>query len=387
MIYLDYAATTPISEKAMEVYETVAKQYFGNASSLHDVGSSALQIKEASARTIAQTLGAEAKDIYFTSGATESSFLVIRALLDGLPTSKNHIITSTIEHSSIIDVFRKLEEEGYAVTWLPVNEQGKISIEDLRNAVREETALVSIQHVNSEIGTIQPVEEIGALLKERGVLFHSDMVQSYGKLPINIKSLHIDALSISAHKLYGPKGVGAIWLNPDVEWKPFFNDPDVRPKLKKGTDNVPSMASFATAAKEALSVIDDEYKRISELKEQFMNRLSALEYELIVEGDPKSASPYILGVRFPGIEGQFLMLECNQAGLAISTGSACQVGSEKPNRTMKGIGRTDEEARQFVRFSFGKNVKEEHLDEIIAKIDTILSRHFSKVRKKTASEA
>ena len=371
----------------MEVYTTVAKQYFGNASSLHDAGSSALQIKEASARTIAQTLGAESKDIYFTSGATESSFLAIQALLDGLSKSRNHIITSTIEHSSIIDVFRKLEEEGYEVTWLPVNEQGRISIEQLSKSLRKETALVSIQHVNSEIGTIQPIEEIGALLKEYGVLFHSDMVQSYGKLPINIKDLSIDALSISAHKLYGPKGIGAVWLNPGAEWKPFFYDPDDRPKLKKGTDNVAGMASFATAAKEGIAVMDDEYQRISAYKKKLMDKLSVLDYEFVIEGGVASVSPYIFGVRFPGIEGQFLMLECNQAGLAISTGSACQVGSEKPNKTMKGIGRTDEEACQFVRFSFGKNVKEEHLDEIIAKIDTILSRHFSKVRKKTASKA
>ncbi|RNC83172.1 MAG: aminotransferase class V-fold PLP-dependent enzyme [Balneola sp.] len=387
MIYLDYAATTPISEKAMEVYSSVAQRYFGNASSLHEAGSSALQIKEASARAIAQSLGADAKAIHFTSGATESSFLAIRALLDGLSPSKNHIITSTIEHASIIDVFRKLEEEGYSVSWLKVNEQGEVSLEDLKSIITKETALVSIQHVNSEIGTIQPIKEIGAFLKEKEILFHSDMVQSYGKLPLDVKALPIDALSISAHKIYGPKGIGAVWINPEVEWKPYFYDPDDRPKLKKGTDNVPAMAAFAAAAKETISEAEKEFERVSKFKKQFTQALKGLDYEFVEEGDPGKSSPYILGARFPGIEGQFLMLECDQAGIAISTGSACQVGSEKPNRTMKGIGRTDEEARQFVRFSFGKNVKEEQLGEIIGKIDTILSRHFSKVRKKTASEA
>ncbi len=387
MIYLDYAATTPISDKAIEVYTTVARQYFGNASSLHDVGSSALQIKEASARTIAQTLNAEAKDIHFTSGATESNYLAIRALLDELPESRNHIITTSIEHSSIIDVFRKLEEEGYEVTWLPVDEEGTVSIEVIEQALRTETALVSIQHVNSEIGVIQPIKELGAVLKKQGILFHSDMVQSYGKLPLDINTLNVDALSISAHKIYGPKGIGAIWISPNVPWRPYFHDPEERPKIKKGTDNVPGMAAFATAAKESLSLMDEEFSRLSKLREMFLNGLSALDYDCIVEGSSTEVSPYIAGIRFPGMEGQFLMLECNQSGLAISTGSACQVGSEKPNRTMKGIGRTDEEAREFVRFSFGKNVKEEQLGEIIAKIDTILTRHFSKVRKKTASKA
>lgn len=381
MIYLDYAATTPMSDKALEVYVNVAKHYFGNASSLHDTGSSAKQVKEASAKTIAQTLHAEAKDIHFTSGASESNFLAIQALLDGCKKPGKHIITSGIEHASVRDVFKKLEQEGYKVSWLGVDKTGSVQIEELKSLITDETVLVSIQHINSEIGTIQPIKEIGKFLQSKGVLFHTDAVQSFGKIAVDVQDLNVDALSISAHKIYGPKGIGAIWMNPNVEWKSFFDDIDQTKKLKTGTDNVPGMAAFATAAKESIAAMTNEFLRVTNIKSELVRKFSALEHEFIIEGDSGNESPFILGLRFPGIEGQFLMLECNQAGLAISTGSACQVGSDKPNRTMKALCRTDEEAREFVRFSFGKNVKEDDLDEIIVKIDTILKRHFNKVRR------
>ncbi len=381
MIYLDYAATTPMSDKAMEVYVNVAKHYFGNASSLHDVGSSAKQIKEASAKTIAKTLNADGKDIHFTSGASEANFLAIQALLDGTGKTGRHIITTKIEHASIKDVFEKLEKQGYKVDWLGVDEKGRVQLDELKKLVSDETVLVSVQHINSEIGTVQPIKEIGDFLKSKDILFHTDAVQSYGKIPVDVQDLNVDALSISSHKIYGPKGMGAVWVNPEVDWKPFFVDHNQTKKLKTGTDNVPGMAAFATAAKEAVEGLWEEYQRISVFSAEFENRLEELDFDCILEGGSGYRSSFILGVRFPGMEGQFLMLECNQAGLAISTGSACQVGSEKPNRTMKAIGRSDEEAREFVRFSFGKNVKEDDLNKIIGKIDTILNRHFNKVRR------
>lgn len=381
MIYLDYAATTPMSDKALEVYTKVAKEYFGNASSLHDTGSSARQILDASALTIAKTLNAQAKDIWFTSGASESNFLAIQALLDGSQKPGKHIITTKIEHSSVIHVFEKLEAQGYEISWLPVDVFGKVKLDDLREIVRDDTVLVSVQHVNSEIGTIQDISEIGAFLNEQDILFHTDAVQSFGKIPVDAERLNVNALSISAHKIYGPKGVGAVWIKPGTEWAPFFANIDQKKKLKTGTDNVPAIAAFATAAKEAIADLESEYNRISSLAHEFRKKITGLDAECVIEGNESAGSPFIMGLRFPGMEGQFLMLECNQAGLAISTGSACQVGSDKPNRTMKAIGRSDEEAREFVRFSFGRDVKEGQLEEIIQKIDTILTRHFSKVRQ------
>lgn len=383
MIYLDYAATTPMSDKAMEVYAKVAKQYFGNTSSLHDQGSSAKQIKEASAKAIANAINANTKEIHFTSGASESNFLAIQALLDGCKRDGKHIITSKIEHASVKDVFEKLETQGYKISWLGVNKDGQIELKDLKKIIHNDTVLVSIQHLNSEIGTFQPIKEIGSFLRAHDILFHTDAVQSFGKFDLNVHDLNIDALSISAHKIYGPKGMGAVWLNPNIEWRPFFDDIHQLKKLKSGTDNVSAMAAFATATKEAEENMKVEYDRITNLSKSFINGLENLDYELVVEGSSAHRSPYIQGIRFPGMEGQFFMLECNQAGLAISTGSACQVGSDLPNRTMKALGRTDEEAREFVRFSFGNNVKEDDLGKIIDKIDIILKRHFNKVRRNT----
>lgn len=379
MIYLDYAATTPMSPKAIEVFSQVASRYFGNASSLHDIGSNARQIKEASAKVIAAAIGAQPKDVWFTSGATESNFLAIRALLDGRTDGRKRIITTSIEHSSVINVFRKLETEGYSIDWLNVDETGKVDMDHLRELVSEQTALVSVQFVNSELGTIQPLKEIAEIVKPLGALFHSDCVQGFGKLPLDVMELGLDAACISAHKIYGPKGIGAVWMSPDVEWGAYFADPHQKKSLRFGTDNVPGMAAFAAAVKEIIAERDAEFERISSFKKNFLSELKKLPYDVVVEGVEEGASPFILGLRFPGFEGQMFMLDCSQAGLAISTGSACQVGSDLPNRSMKALGRTHEQAREFVRFSFGKDVKAEMISGIIPKIDTILSRHFNKV--------
>ena len=368
-----------MNSNAIEVYKQVAERYFGNASSLHDIGSNARQIKEASAKVIANALGAHPKDVWFTSGATESNFVAIQALLDGRADSRKQIITTDIEHSSVLNVFHRLEKEGWLVNWLHVDENGKADLDHLKELVSEQTALVSVQQINSELGTIQPLKEIAEIVKPLGVLFHSDCVQAFGKIPVNVADLGIDALSISAHKIYGPKGVGAVWMNPDVEWGAYFADPHQKKSLRFGTDNVPGIAAFAAVVKEVQLALESEFERISSFKKNLISAFRKLPHEMVIEGSFNETSPYILGLRFPGFEGQIFMLDCSQAGLAISTGSACQVGSDLPNRTMKTLGRTDEQAREFVRFSFGKDVKAELINEIIPKIDTILTRHFKKV--------
>lgn len=386
MIYLDYAATTPIHPQVLEVYNQVATRYFGNASSLHDAGSSAKQVLEASRNVIAHAINGSVKGITFTSGATESNFLSIKALLDGRSDDRKQIITSQMEHSSVLNVFRLLQKEGYEIDWLSVDQEGRVDLEHLRKLVSDETALVSIQHVNSELGTIQPMQEISEILAPSDARFHSDCVQSFGKIPVDVQAWNLDAISASAHKIYGPKGVGAVWMNPDTDWAPLFDDPYQRKSLRYGTSNVPGIAAFAAATKEALAKQQAESERLSQFRKELIDRLNKTGKPFVLEGSDDHQSPYILGARFPGMEGQFLMLECSQAGLAISTGSACQVGSEQPNRTMKAIGKTDEEAREFVRFSFGSDVKEDHIPEIIEKIDLILERHFSKVHRPVESK-
>lgn len=377
MIYLDHAATTPISDEALEIYNKVARQYFGNASSLHDEGSSAKQVLEASAKTIAAMLNARPKDVFFTSGASESNFLAIYSLLSAK--EGKHIITTPIEHSSVRNVFLKLEQEGYKITWLPVNKFGEAELGELKKAVRGDTALASIQHVNSEIGTIQNIPELGGFLKEIGVFLHSDCVQSFGRIPLDVSKMNVDAISISGHKIYGPKGVGAVWINPKTEWSPFFPDAENQIKFKPGTYDVPSIAAFAAAAKEMVKTRETEQGRIQKFRTEVIERLRKSGYSFSVEGRSENTVPNILGLRFHGMEGQFLMLECNQAGLAISTGSACQVGSDKPNNTMTAIGKNEQEAREFIRLSFGKQNNSDQISQIIEKMNIILKRHFDKV--------
>lgn len=380
MIYLDYAASTPMSELARQVYIKVAADYFGNASSLHDAGSEARQLLKASAKTIALTLNVHAEDIHFTSGASEGNYLAITALLAGCEKPGKHILTSQLEHSSVRGVFEKLEQEGYDVTWLPVNEYGEIEPERVIAELREDTVFASIQYVNSEIGTIQNISELGDIFKENGTIFHTDAVQAYGKIRFDVTRLNVDALTISAHKIYGPKGVGAVWINPKTNWLPLLPGASQSKELKSGTKNVPGIAAFAAAAKEVHAGLEEESARFNGLRQEIISGLDRAGIKYVREGNPENVVPNILGLRFPGMEGQYLMLECNQAGLAISTGSACQVGSDKPNTTMLAIGRNEQEAREFVRLSFGRFLKEEDVGEIIHKIDVILARHFSKVK-------
>lgn len=377
MIYLDHAATTPISDKAMEVYLNVAKHYFGNSSSLHDEGSSAKQILDASKKTFATILNVRAKDVYFTSGATESNYLAINSLLKAR--EGHHIITTAIEHSSVRNVFQKLQNEGYEVSFAPVNKYGQVEISELEELITEETALVSIQHVNSEIGITQNLSQIGEMLHAKEILFHSDCVQSFGRLPLNIPALNVDAISLSGHKIYGPKGIGAVWMNPKVNWKPVIPDADHPGQLKPGTSDVPSIAAFATAAKKLNQEREQEQQRIQSFRKILIQELKELPFEVGIIEHEEFTVPNILGLRFPGMEGQFLMLECNQAGMGISTGSACQVGSEKPNKTMIAIGKGEQEAREFVRLSFGKLNNMDQISHIIHKLNAILNRHFEKV--------
>ncbi|MTI87751.1 MAG: aminotransferase class V-fold PLP-dependent enzyme [Balneolaceae bacterium] len=378
MIYLDYAATTPISNEALEAYTSVSRKYYGNSSSLHDYGSSAEQILKASAKAIAQTMGARTKDIHFTSGASEGSFLAIYSLLNALNKPGKHIITTEIEHSSVHNIFNRLQEEGYEVSKIPVGADTRIDRQALNDIIREDTVLASIQYVNSETGTIQDLAEIGAFLQKKGILVHTDAVQAYGKIPLQAEELNVDAISVSAHKIYGPKGTGAVWIHPNTLWKPVFPGEMAADKLKPGTSDIPSVAAFATAAKHTHQNIDQQQQQIEQFRTTFLNQLDETGISYSVEGHPRQRVPHILGLRFPGMEGQFFMLECNQAGLAISTGSACQVGSEQPNSTMLATGKSGQEAREFVRLSFGKYNQAEQIPEIIGKMNTILKRHYQK---------
>ncbi len=380
MIYLDYAATTPMSETALQVYDRVAREYFANASSLHDAGSSAAQILQASRSTIGRILNADADHIYFTSGGSESNFLAIESLIKGSLDRGKHLITTAVEHSSIANVFTKLERQGFDVTRLPVDALGNIDTDLLRKSIREDTILASIQHANSEIGSLQDIFTIGSILRDAGVLFHSDCVQTFAKQPIDVQELQIDAISFSSHKVYGPKGVGGVWMNPESDWMPFIPGVSHESGFVQGTSNTAGVAAFAAAAKELSEQREELDRHYKLLRKRFIEGVALLEHDILIQGNAHFVLPNIIGLRVPGIEGQYLMLEASQSGLAIATGSACSSGSQEPSRTMSAIYENEQDAREFVRLSLGKMTTGEEIDKAIQKIDVILSRHFKKVK-------
>ncbi|MGO5005802.1 IscS subfamily cysteine desulfurase [Bacillus wiedmannii] len=378
MIYLDYAATTPMSEGALRTYMKAASQYFGNEQSLHDIGGTASSLLQVCRKTFADMIGGKEQGVFFTSGGSESNYLAIQSLLNAR--NKKHIITTTMEHASIRSYFQSLQSEGYTITEIPVDEGGLIHLDDLETAITENTVLASIQHGNSEIGTVQNITEIGALLKKYNVLFHSDCVQTFGKLPINVFEMGIDSLSVSAHKIYGPKGVGACYINPQVRWAQIFPGTSHEKGFRPGTVNVPGIASFLTAAENILKNQQEESLRFTELRSYFLRHLQALPLEIQVEGHSTSCLPHIVGVTIKGIEGQYTMLECNRHGIAISTGSACQVGKQEPSKTMLAIGKTYEEAKQYVRFSFGQQTTKDQIDTTIHALHTIGNQFYRGVK-------
>ena len=378
MIYLDYAATTPMSAEALQTYTKAASQYFGNEQSLHDIGGTASSLLQVCRKTFAEMIGGKEQGIFFTSGGSESNYLAIQSLLNAQ--NKKHIITTPMEHASIRSYLQSLQSKGYTITEIPVDKNGLIRLIDLEASITEDTVLASIQHGNSEIGTVQNIAEIGALLKKYNVLFHSDCVQTFGKLPIHVFEMGIDSLSVSAHKIYGPKGVGACYINPQVRWAQIFPGISHERGFRPGTVNVPGIAAFLTAAENILKNQQEESLRFKGLRSYFLEQIRTLPLKIEVEGHSTSCLPHIIGVTIKGIEGQYTMLECNRRGIAISTGSACQVGKQEPSKTMLAIGKTYEEAKQYVRFSFGQQTTKDQIDTTIHALHTIGNQFYRGVK-------
>ncbi|MBM7701381.1 IscS subfamily cysteine desulfurase [Metabacillus iocasae] len=365
MIYLDYAATTPMSKEALTVYSKVAIDHYGNTSSLHDTGTEASQLLHLCKEKLASWLNGEKDGVHFTSGGTESNYVGVQSLLQGNKQKGNHIITTKLEHSSLLNLWKRLEKEGYHITYLPSDKQGLISIDTLEQAICEDTVLVAIQHVNHEIGTIQHIEKIGRLLRDKNVLFHCDCVQSFGKIRIDVKAANISSLSISSHKVYGPKGVGALYIHPSVSWSSLFHCQSTAQSLRPGTVNTPGIASFITAAERAIEQMDKERERYEQLFDYTKQAIRELDDFIQLEGHSTHHLPNIVGLTFANVQGQYVMLQCNRYGIAISTGSACQVGQQAPSSTLLSIGKTEEEAKRFVRISFGRDTTYHHIDEFV----------------------
>ncbi|WXB90713.1 IscS subfamily cysteine desulfurase [Metabacillus sp. FJAT-53654] len=373
MIYLDYAATTPMSENALTIYMKAAKSAFGNSSSLHDIGGMAARTLQASRKIITDMICGNEKGLYFTSGGSEANILAVQSLLNGVDLKNNHIITTQIEHSSLYTFFKSLQTRGYEVSFLEPNKQGFISTDDITSKLQSNTGLVSIQHGNSEIGVVQPIKEIGRLLKKRGILFHSDCVQTFGKLPINVEDIHIDAISISSHKIYGPKGIGAAYINPSVFWQPVIPGTTHESGFRPGTIDVPGAAAFATAAKDVSANMYTNIEHYLKLRKDFVDSLKPCKDRIkLLNENNENTLPNILPLLVDGIEGQYMMLECNRFGFAISTGSACQVGMQAPSRTILALGYDEQKAKQYIRISLGAQTSSEEVQTFAKQLINII---------------
>ncbi|MBG9910980.1 cysteine desulfurase [Bacillus xiamenensis] len=373
LIYLDYAASTPVSDEALHVFQQLSKECYGNASSLHDAGGRANDILTYSRQSLATILEGEPGGIYFTSGGTESNILAIQSIMNGLPPHKRHVITTSVEHPSVHHAVNAMQRLGVKVTIIEPNQEGIITAEILKQALLPETGLVSIQHANSETGIIQPLAELAALLKERQVLFHTDAVQTFGKIRVSVKELGVDAISISSHKVYAPKGTGAVYLDTHVPWKPLYEGAVQENGLRPGTVNVPSIGAFVAASEQLMLQIEEQQQLDGQLRDYFLQQLKKrqLPVRTLQGSGERRILPHIIGCFFEGFEGQYVMLACNRNGVCISTGSACASGYHHPSPAVKALHVSDRDALQFIRISFGRGSSKDDIDQLLHTFESL----------------
>lgn len=374
-IYLDHAATSPLLPEVLEIMLPYLTQHYGNPSSLHSFGRTVRGAIVSARDSIAGNLGCESKELIFTSGGTESDNLALFGTARIPPGKKNHIITSPIEHHAVLHTCRQLENSGYEVTYLPVDRTGLISVEDLKAAIRPETLLITLMYGNNEVGTIQPVEEIGALAKEAGVFFHVDAVQALGTIPIKLSGLPVDMMSFAAHKIGGPKGTGALYYSSKTSLSPILFGGSQERKKRAGTENVAGIVGFAEAVRLAVQSQPEKRRKLEHLRSRMIDALKEqLDDSFTVNGHPKERLPHILNVSFPGTKTETVLMNLDLEGIAASGGSACSSGSLELSHVLKAMGLSDDIASSAIRFSFGSQTTEEDVLTAAKKVGTIVNR-------------
>ena len=371
-LYMDYQSTTPTDPRVVEAMIPYFTEKFGNPHSRsHQFGWESEEAVEDARKKVADLIGADPKEIIFTSGATESNNLVLKGIAKFYKDKKDHIITVKTEHKCVLDSCRHLEEEGFRVTYLGVDKGGIIDLEELKSAITDKTALVSIMTVNNEIGVVQPIDEIGKICRESGVFFHSDIAQAFGKIPLDVNKSNIDVASISGHKIYGPKGVGAMFIRkrPRVKLVPIINGGGQERGMRSGTVPTPLVVGLGKATEIAKAEMKEEYARIKRLSDNLIGRIQAEAKDVFLNGSKEHRYPGNINLSFAYIEGESMILAIKD--LAVSSGSACTSSSLEPSYVLKSIGLGDELAHTSIRFGIGRFTTEEELDYAI---DLILSK-------------
>ena len=381
MIYADNAATTRMSDAAIKRMTELMTDTYGNPSSLYSVGQKAKEILEEARDDVSNVINATPREIYFTSGGSEADNFAIRsAAVIGAKNNKKHIISSAFEHHAVLHTLRALEKEGFEVTLLDVHEDGLIRINEVEDAIREDTCLVTIMYANNEIGTIQPIREIGRICRDRGVLFHTDAVQAIGHLPIDVEKDNIDMLSASGHKFKGPKGVGFLYAKKGIRLTNLIEGGAQERGKRAGTENVPAISAMALALKDAVSNMEDNTKATIKRRDRLIEGLSKIEHSAL-NGDATKRLPGNVNLCFEGIEGESLLLLLDDKGIMASSGSACTSGSLDPSHVLLAIGRVHDVAHGSLRLSINEETRDEDVEYIIKSVEEVVTylRGFSPI--------
>lgn len=374
MIYLDNAAATKTAPEVVEAMLPYFTEYYGNAGGIYRLGSESKKAVVRAKETIAQTLGAEANEIYFTAGGTESDNWALKAVYEAYRDKGNHIITSKIEHHAVLHTCEYLERLGAEVTYLDVDEDGLVDVEQLRRAIRPDTILISVMYANNEIGTIQPVREIGEIAAAHGILFHTDAVQAYGQIPINVEECHIDLLSASGHKFNGPKGVGFLYIGKKARIRSFIHGGQQERGRRAGTENIPGIVGLDAAVRRAYRIMEEKAKREIELRDYLIDRIEREIPDAKLNGHRMKRLPGNVNFSFRGVQGESVLIMMDMQGICASSGSACTSGSLDPSHVLLAIGQSADLARGSLRMTLSEENTKEEMDIVVEELVRIVGK-------------
>ncbi|RJQ25821.1 MAG: cysteine desulfurase NifS [Peptococcaceae bacterium] len=373
-VYFDHSSTTPLDPAAAGEMAPYLTEFFGNPSSFHYFGRGVRKAVEEAREKVAGAIGADPREIVFTSGGTESVNMAIEGIAHANRKKGNHIITCAVEHHCSLNTCKSLAKKGFEVTILPVDSHGLVSVDDVAAAVTERTILINIMHANNEVGTIQPVAEIGRLARERGVYFHSDACTSFGRAPVNVDDLGVSLLSLSAHKIYGPKGAGALYLRKGTRWQPLFHGGAQERLRRSGTENVPAIIGFGKTAELAANNLEHEIAYLTGLRDKIIREVMGRFNDIRLTGHPEKRTPNLASFCFEFIEGESMLLHLDMQGVAASSGSACTSGSLEPSHVLTSMGIPPDVAHGSLLLTLGKNNTGEDVDYFLAVLPPIIER-------------
>jgi len=374
-LYLDYAATTPVEPVVLEAMLPYFSQAFGNPSSLHTKGYEAKMALEKARARIASFIGASPSEIYFTSGGTEANNFIIKGIARANYRNGNHIITSSIEHHSVFDTCRYLEEIGYRLTYLSVDKHGMVNLNQLYEAITDKTILISIMHANNEVGTIEPVGQIGRIAREKGIPFHTDAVQTFGHIPFNVDDFCIDALSASAHKIYGPKGVGMAFIRKGVKIAPSMHGGQQERHYRVGTENMPGIVGFGKAVEITSQLIQEDANASAVMRDRMIEEITSSIEGARLNGHPNIRLPNNVNISIDGVSGESMLIALRLEGICASNGSACNSTSTEPSHVLLSMGLSDELARGALRFTLGRATTDDDIDAVLNVLPDIVKRY------------